>query len=315
MTLLPFLILGAVFVNVGAYTETPVIGIMSLDYHKNSQSFIAASYVKWIESAGGRVVPIPLYKPRTYYKNLLNNLNGVLFPGIDVKLNKPWEWAAYHGESAQFVLEIAEEFNRKGDYFPVWGTCIGFYFLIEQTGNCFESFLCDAKDFPSAIKFGNTNLTDLRTNTKTFKNLETQLYETMQNDNVTIHYHSLCFKVENLLKCAKTNQYRILGVHNARNNVTGVALVESIDKPYYGSFFHPEKPAFEFVYDERHRNIPHDLKAVKTNQYFSNFFVDECRKSSHVLTTKSLLIYNYKVESTSHYDNYEQMYFFNFTRD
>ena len=64
-------------------TQTPVIGVMSLDYREGNQSFIAASYVKWIESGGGKVVPIHLYKSKSYYKSLLSQLNGVLFPGID----------------------------------------------------------------------------------------------------------------------------------------------------------------------------------------------------------------------------------------
>lgn len=48
--------------------------------------------------------------------------------------------------------------------------------------------------------------------------------------------------------------------------------------PFFGSQFHPEKNSFEWYTNQ---NLPHSKNAIKTSQYFGNFFVDECRKSSH----------------------------------
>ncbi|KAL2720762.1 chitobiosyldiphosphodolichol beta-mannosyltransferase-like [Vespula squamosa] len=67
----------------------PIIGILSqeLSYGLNRtteghyKSYIAASYVKFIESAGARVVPIWIGKNEVYYRNILRKLNGVLWPG------------------------------------------------------------------------------------------------------------------------------------------------------------------------------------------------------------------------------------------
>ncbi|OQR71828.1 gamma-glutamyl hydrolase A-like [Tropilaelaps mercedesae] len=62
----------------------PVIGILAQDYYgpvENKTSFIAASYVKWIEGAGARVLPIFLNKTEAYYDEVINLVNGVLFPG------------------------------------------------------------------------------------------------------------------------------------------------------------------------------------------------------------------------------------------
>lgn len=45
------------------------VGIVSEEVKSENMSYIAASYVKFIESAGGRVVPI-LYPPPTSRHNL-----------------------------------------------------------------------------------------------------------------------------------------------------------------------------------------------------------------------------------------------------
>lgn len=50
------------------------------DKSKNC-SYIAASYVKWLESAGARPVPILYDWPADVVVKVLGNLNGVVFPG------------------------------------------------------------------------------------------------------------------------------------------------------------------------------------------------------------------------------------------
>ena len=306
-------------------THTPVIGVMSLDYREGNQSFIAASYVKWIESGGGRVAPIHLYKSKSYYKSLLSQLNGVLFPGIDLKQrpkrsvsstnNRSLTSTLFHEESAKVVFDIAQEFNKKGDYFPVWGTCLGFGFIVSQETDVSNLFRgCDAYDFPATVNFTYNDLNSLKKKSRLFKDLQEELYHTMKKDNVTVHYHKACLVQESFQRSKLKDKYRVLAVNNDRNGLRGVSLVEAIDKPYYASYFHPEKVPFEFILNDDHKKIPHDLKAVETSQYFSNFFVNECRKSRHVFNMKSKLIYNFQPEYTSHYQNYEQMYFFSYTK-
>ena len=43
--------------------------------------YIAASYVKWIESAGGRVVPIPYNGTNEEMDKIFEHINGLLLPG------------------------------------------------------------------------------------------------------------------------------------------------------------------------------------------------------------------------------------------
>jgi hypothetical protein len=39
-------------------------------------SYIAASYIKWVESGGARAVPIWINRPTEYYHDIMGKLNG-----------------------------------------------------------------------------------------------------------------------------------------------------------------------------------------------------------------------------------------------
>ena len=73
--------------------ERPIIGILAQECQPYfleemcNTSYIAASYVKYIESAGARVVPVLIDQPEEYYQFIFNSTNGLLIPGGDVSLS------------------------------------------------------------------------------------------------------------------------------------------------------------------------------------------------------------------------------------
>ena len=48
---------------------------------KKNSSYVAAAYVKWIEAAGGRAVPIRFYVSDGELRRLFDSVNGLIFPG------------------------------------------------------------------------------------------------------------------------------------------------------------------------------------------------------------------------------------------
>ena len=97
-------------------------------------------------------------------------------------------------------------------------------------------------------------------------------------------------------------------------NVTFVSLIESKDELglyWYGSQFHPEKPMYEFA-----KNIPKSIEAMYSNQYFAEFFVNECRLRNNNKMNNELYqqnnLYNFNPYYTALVsDNeYAQMYLF-----
>jgi len=75
-----------------------------------------ASYVKFIEAAGGRVVPMPWNQTEEVTREQMSKLDGVLFPG----------GGGYYDDIGKLVLEEAIAINDNGKFFPIWGTCLGY---------------------------------------------------------------------------------------------------------------------------------------------------------------------------------------------
>ena len=48
---------------------------------RHEHSFLVSCAVKWIESAGARVLPIMLDREPEYYDSVVQQVNGILFPG------------------------------------------------------------------------------------------------------------------------------------------------------------------------------------------------------------------------------------------
>ena len=74
----------------------PVVGVLAQDLtdqlkevygHQNYTTYIAASYVKYLESAGARVLPVFTGMPDIYYEKVFNYTNGLLLPGGDVSIS------------------------------------------------------------------------------------------------------------------------------------------------------------------------------------------------------------------------------------
>ena len=64
--------------------DRPIVAVLAQDVTLKGEelSYIAASYVKYIESAGGRVVPILTTFDTTTIKHLFTCINGLLIPGM-----------------------------------------------------------------------------------------------------------------------------------------------------------------------------------------------------------------------------------------
>ncbi|XP_006818029.2 gamma-glutamyl hydrolase-like [Saccoglossus kowalevskii] len=60
--------------------DKPIIGVLSQKTDEEKafygNTYIAASYVKFLESSGARVVPILVNQSNSYYQHLFNSING-----------------------------------------------------------------------------------------------------------------------------------------------------------------------------------------------------------------------------------------------
>ena len=100
--------------------NAPIIGIVTMPCwielglcpwtdDPGSIQYFPASYVKWIESGGGRVIPIMSDAKHEEVRDLLSMVNGVLFPGINM----------YHVIHPPFISPI-KTINKRWCSISIW---------------------------------------------------------------------------------------------------------------------------------------------------------------------------------------------------
>ncbi|XP_013781037.1 gamma-glutamyl hydrolase-like isoform X2 [Limulus polyphemus] len=287
--------------EVNAVTDRPIIGILAQDayeiFSKKDNSYIVASYVKYIESAGARVVPIFINQTRDYYTNIFNAVNGVLIPGGGANLD-----TSGYGKAGKILYNLAIVANQKGDYFPVWGTCLGFELLTYLAANG-TSWMksCWTQDLALSLK-----ISEGYKKSRIFKAIPSDVMKYVTSLPVAINYHKWCLTPENFTKSGLNETFQILSTNKDTTGITFISTIEA---------WHPEKNLFEWVNTKSHHNIPHTAEAIRVGQHFANFFVGEARKNNHKFpSTKeeaSSLIYNYNPEYVGiEGSNYQQVFFF-----
>ncbi|XP_055912317.1 gamma-glutamyl hydrolase [Eupeodes corollae] len=300
--------------------QRPIIGILCIDvaskiyelYGPEVKSYIAASYVKFLECSGARAVPIWIGKDEQYYQDIMHKINGILLPGgavfFDSQYNKKPEHTNKCVRSSELIYRIAIEINKSGIYFPLWGICLGYELLLYHSskqklirGDCTKlnkSMVLELeKDFQTS---------------KLFKNLTPEMEKDLRTEPFAFHFHQFCITKEDLSTYNIDDQWRITSVNRDDNNIEFISTIEHVRYPFYGVQFHPEKVIFEWSLND---NINHTENSVKCAQYLSNFFVSECRKNSNSFSTKKEedrhLIYNFPIEFTGIKDSkFVQCYLF-----
>ncbi|CAH0547473.1 unnamed protein product [Brassicogethes aeneus] len=304
------LFLNAVFSTDG--TDSPIIGVLSQETYsirkylkdeESAKSFIAASYVKYLESAGARVVPIWIGQELDYYERLINYTNGAIFPGGATYFTEP----KGYGETASIIYKLAVEANKNGKYYPLWGTCLGMEVFAFAILNEDIRTNCDLHKVAVPVHFVNGY-----ENSKLLSQTPQEIIQILRTKNVTYNYHRYCLTEAVIKKHGLDKEWKILSTNKDEHGEEFVSMMESTKQPFYGVQFHPEKSPFEF---KNNYGIPHCRDSIRVAQYFANFFVDECRKSKNNFPDSNLekisLIYNYQTTYTGlNGSSYEQIYFF-----
>lgn len=292
--------------------DEPVIGVLAQEmsyslaakYEEDYESYIAASYVKFVEGAGARVVPIWINKPREYYDDILPKLNGVLLPGGATWFNQSNGYA----DAGRHIYDVAEEINVQGGFFPVWGTCLGFELLTYLAANGDEHRAhCSSNNQGLPLDFK----PDFR-KSRMFAETPDEIIEILASEPVTPNFHQYCVTEKNFSTYGLDREWRVMSTNQDWNGLEFISTIEHKVLPFYGIQFHPEKNIYEWV---RNKNISHTPNAIKAAQYFADFFVNEARKSGQSFQSEAEIdrhvIYNFPVAFTGLKKSaFEQCYLF-----
>ncbi|XP_022533444.1 gamma-glutamyl hydrolase [Astyanax mexicanus] len=283
--------------------DSPIIGVLAQEVKTptpGKNAYIAASYVKYLESAGARVVPVMINKSEEEYTQLFKSISGILFPGGSASIE-----SSGYAKAAGIFYRLALEANSKGDYFPVWGTCLGFEKLMLLTSE--KKLLSRTNTSGVALPL---SFTSELNKSRMFKDFPAHLMTSLANEPLTENSHKWSITTKSFKGNEKLKKfYRILST-NTDGQKEFVSTVEAYDYPVYGTQWHPEKNAFEWT----RPYIPHTPSAIKTTFYMADFFVNEAKKSLHSFSSQeeeqNALIYNYSPSYTGKTSIFEQIYYF-----
>ncbi|XP_051897044.1 gamma-glutamyl hydrolase [Pristis pectinata] len=286
--------------------QRPIIGILAQESHDpvllpHGKTYIGAPYVKYLESAGCRVVPIRLNLTHEEYERIFYSINGVLFPGGAVNMK-----TSSFVKVAKIFYDLAVKAFDSGDYFPIWGTCLGLQVLVTLTAGKDLLINTDTENISLPL-----NLTNAAASSKMFQNFPPDVYGALPIEPLAANFHHFSLPVQTFLENEKLDKfYSILTTNTGRKGVQFVSTMEGIHYPFYGVQWHPEVSRFQWQLDMA---FPHSPHAVQVSFLLADFFVNEARKSLHYFPSpeeeKAALIYNYNPQYIPA-SSYIQVYFF-----
>jgi len=202
---------------------------------------------------------------------------------------------------------------------PLWGTCMGFQWLLIGASN--DVTILDPKDgqFDAYNYSIPLDFTPNAPSSRLFSKAPEDLYKIMASQNVTMNNHHYGIYTEHFKTTPSLSDfYDLLSTNKDRQGVDFVSTIEAFNYPIYGSQWHPEKNTFEWgMTDDGEAAHPkeaidHSPDAIAVEQYAAEFFVEQARKSSHKFPSNaeedSRLIYNYQPTKTD--GSFLQEYFF-----
>ena len=167
------------------------------------------------------------------------------------------------------VYDKVKQLNDKGQYLPIWGTCLGFENLAMFASDDSDTVLTggfDSEDDNYILHF-----TQQPETTRLFAPLgnEASVFATKK---ITYNYHVYGVTPQRFETDRGLSEvFTPIAISYDNKGVPFVAAMESKQYPFFGTQFHPEK-AQSIWYPQK--AIDHTDDSVYYNRYFADFFVN-----------------------------------------
>jgi gamma-glutamyl hydrolase len=216
-------------------------------------SYVYTSYIDWVHMSGEQCIIIPYTLSESDLLIVLNRIQGVIFTGGAIENKNIHSTKQYNKliNTLFFTYQHAIRENNKGNYYPIWGTCLGHEILLmfaTHADTIQESITLHDKHEVLPLQFEQeSNLSKWFTPSMRAK---------MKKTPCVTHSHHYGVNINPIFNV------RIVSTSNNFIN-----SIEFTKYPFYGVQFHPERPATQF--------------AVSVSLQFSLFFKHECEKNKN----------------------------------
>ena len=255
-------------------TYRPIIGLLAqssfnMSFQSRCKTYIAGSYVKFLESSGARVVPIFNNLTEAETKKIFESINGVVFPGGIVKLT-----TSGYANVTRNIFHLAMKKFDEGGYFPLLGMCLGHQLFATLVSGQDIRIPTDSLNLTRPLRLPNNYR-----ESKIFGGIPEDFAKKINDTLITAHFHEHGLPVKLFRENKKLKDFfNVITTNFDRNGVEFVSTMEAKKYPFYSTQWHPEKYPFEWC---TNKDIPHFPQAILLSQYMSNFFVQEARYSKN----------------------------------
>lgn len=255
-------------------SEVPVVGVYPSDRTDGNLQ----AYMKWLEESGARTQVLTKEEvSASQVEKIFQSINALLLPGM--MLTKPNNTVVQNQRPdgpPKLVLDLVERAikanEQEGDYFPIWGTCKGFEWLLTAIGG--DKVLqhgFDSVDFPQHLDFTR------KSPGRMFGEANSSLIDWLSQEAITYNDHTLGISLNKERLTPKLDAvFDIIASSKDRKNNTFVAAIEGRKLPFYGTQFHPEH--IQFIAGG---HIPKTPEAVASAVMLSKFYISEAKKNKH----------------------------------
>jgi len=253
-----------------------VMGIKLLAEVEGSRGkdYFGASFVKLIESAGGRAVPVLEDITTPDLLRLLNKLNGFVLPGGDADVAD-----SGYARVSKVVINYSKKLAKKGIKFPVVGICRGAQMMMIAESN--KDFLVETDSLNLSIPL---HFTKEAAGSRLFGHASKGLIKALGKRSITMNAHANGIPVDTFYNLtALTKVFRVLSTNYDRNGTNFISTFEGRHAPLYGLQWHPEKSLFVF---NPVLAVDHSIYATIAAQYIANFFMAEARMNPNVFPSR-----------------------------
>lgn len=265
-------------------TYHPVIGVLTLPEPRCLQygtQVIATSNARWVQAGGARVVPIFYDSSPEELDYILSRVNGVFWTGGNVDFNP--HTGSTNGsrylKTTEYILKYVLRENRQRNYYPLWGTCLGFERLLQLIARDEKSVIVEKFDAENyAINLG---FTDPAWGSRLFRSMSDELFTEVASPlgRLAFNNHELGIHPDAFVNNTELSKHmKVLSVDLDRNGKPFVSTVEGKDLPLYATQWHPEKAPWEW---NPLWKIVRSDSAIKLSNYFGRFFVNECKHNKN----------------------------------
>ena len=270
-------------------TTKKIIGIVSVPLTPNKKyykvcgdSYIASSHLIWLKSQNIELLVIPYNTKKldSYFKKV----HGLYFPSGGAFAGTQQEY--YNCCKKLFHMAIKE--NDKGNYFPIWGCCMGFQqmIIIVDGNDNIDTLLTNFDSYNNLLC--KIKLTNESKYSNIINGIDKDTIKTITTKKSTLNNHKLGISPRKFKNNKKLdNFFYIVGTSKDRKNKEFVSIIEGRHYPFYAVQWHPERN------NEMDAFIKFFANELKKNNKRKLTQKNKKNKKKKSLYTKKVDCYNY----------------------